>query len=143
MASVKPRAATPSRFRYSQLSVPRQALVRLCQRLNYGSIEGLCIRDAEPVLNPSPLVLVDVKLDADEAPRPEIDLPDFALCNEVRRLMGHLDKIKTGMIEQIEVRAGVPRRILFRGSLPKARTPLSQAGPPSQADIDPTSCGLS
>jgi hypothetical protein len=51
-----------------QLSAPRRALIRLCQRINYGSIEGLGVRDAEPILDPPPMVLVDVKLDADEVP---------------------------------------------------------------------------
>ena len=39
-------------IRFSQLSVPRQALVRLCQATNYGQIHHLEIRDSDPVLNP-------------------------------------------------------------------------------------------
>jgi hypothetical protein len=124
MNSIEPSAALSSRrggtsgsLRFSQLSAPRQALVRLCQRMNYGSIEGLPVEDTEPVLRPAPLVLIDLKLDADESPRPEVDLSDFELCAEIRRLMSRLDAIPNGVIERIEVRAGIPRRMLLRGPL--------------------------
>lgn len=124
--------ATPRHRRFSQLSASRQALVRLCQATNYGQIHHLEIRDGDPLLSPPPLVLIDVKLDADEVPRPEIDLPDFELCNQLCRLMGQLQEITTGIIERIEVRAGIPRRIVFNGLLTKVRSPLPQTGPPDQ-----------
>lgn len=113
------KAATPSLHRFSQLSAPRQALVRICQATNYGQIHHLEIRDGDPVLSPAPLVLIEVRLD-DEVPRPEVDLPDFELCNEVRRLIGQLEELTTGIIERIEVRAGIPRRIVFKYRSPEA-----------------------
>lgn len=107
------KAAEPSLRRFSQLSVPRQALVRLCQSTNYGLIRNLQVRDSEPIFSPPPVVAVDVKLDADEGLRAEVDLPDFELCDEVWRLMARLDDLKNATIERIEVRAGIPRRIVF------------------------------
>jgi hypothetical protein len=59
------------------------------------------------------LVVVDVKLDTDGGPRAEVDLPDFELCDEVWRLMARLDDLKNATIERIDVRAGIPRRIVF------------------------------
>ena len=56
-----------------------------------GSIEGLEVKDAEPIFDPMPLAMKDVKLDSDEEPRPEIDVVDFELSIEVRRLMQQLD----------------------------------------------------
>jgi hypothetical protein len=103
--------------RFSKLSPARQALVRICQAVNFGEIQGVLVRDADPVFSPAPVMLVDVKLDADEGPRPERDLTDFELPDEVRRLLCRLNKIQNGMIERIEVRAGVPRRIVFKSSL--------------------------
>jgi hypothetical protein len=85
----------------------------LFQATNYGCIQGLVVRDSEPIFSPAPLVLVDLKLDVDEAARPELDFADFALPNEICRLMGHLDEIQNGTIQKIEVRAGVPRRLVF------------------------------
>ena len=49
------QAATVGGLRFSQLSVPARAIVRLCQRVNHGSIQGLCVKDTEPVFNPPPL----------------------------------------------------------------------------------------
>jgi len=101
-------------LRLLDLSPARQALVRLCQTANYAQIEQLLVRDSEPIFNPAPVVLLDLKLDSDEVPRPELVLTDFALTAEFCRLMDKLDALKHGIIERIEVRAGLPRRLLFR-----------------------------
>jgi hypothetical protein len=111
-AAAKP--ATPRLSRFSQLSASRQALVRLCQTTNYGQIHHLEIKDGGPVLSPPPLVLIDVKLDADQMPRPEVDLPDFELCGEICRLIERLAELKNGTIDRVEVRGGIPRRIVFK-----------------------------
>ena len=57
-------------------------------------------------------MLRDLKLDSDEGPRPELALVDFVLSNEVLRLARHLDEMKIGIIRRVEVRAGIPRRII-------------------------------
>jgi hypothetical protein len=102
--------------RFSQLSAPRQALVRLCQVTNYGRIERLQVRDSEPVRDPPPLVVRDLKLDADQELRPELNLTDFVLKAEVCRLMDHLDELRNGVIERLEVQAGTPRRLMVQVS---------------------------
>lgn len=100
--------------RFLELSSSRQALVRLCQSINYGYIKALHVVRGEPSFSPAPVAVVDVKLDHDESPRPEIELRDFELCHEVRRLLDQVKQIENGEIERIEVRAGVPRRLLFQ-----------------------------
>jgi hypothetical protein len=105
------------RHRLSQLSTPRKALVRLFQSINYGHIRDLSVHDQEPVLaSPSPVVLIDLKLDAEEGSRHEVAADDFELCAEVERLMSLLDRLGHGKISNIEVRAGIPRRIVFEQS---------------------------
>ena len=101
------------RPRFSQLSIPRQALVRLCESINYGYIQDLLIEDREPVLDPGPVVLFDIKLDSEERRRPELDSADFLLCAEAIRFIVLLDRIDNGKISRLEVRAGIPRRILY------------------------------
>ena len=113
-------AAMPNVLRFSQLSAPRQALVRLCQSTNYGCVRRLRVKDSDPVFDPLLQVLVDVKLDADEGPRLEVDLSDFVLRDEVCRLMARLDELGNGMIESIEVRAGIPRRAVIERRLTEA-----------------------
>ena len=103
--------------RFSQISPARQALVRLCQAANFGEITHLRIKGSEPVFDPPPPVLLDVKLDSDEGGRPELQLTDFVLSREVCRLLERIDEIKDGKIERIAVHAGIPRRMVFESRL--------------------------
>ena len=99
--------------RYSQLSAPRQVLVRLLQSINFGYVEGLEVRGGEPMFSPAPTVVVEVKLDAPNNPRAEVDLADCELRAELVRLMEQLDSLGDGSIDRIDVRYGVPRRALI------------------------------
>lgn len=101
-------------LRFAQLSVPRQVLVRLCQATNFGSVLALEVRDREPVFDPAPEVLLHVRLDVDDVARPEADLSDFLLKDEVLRLLDLLDELITATIECLEIRAGIPRRVIFK-----------------------------
>jgi hypothetical protein len=106
---------------FSQLSKPRQILIRLCQRVNYGSILNLQLADGDASFGVPPEVILDLKLDADFPQRPELDLSDFALCAESCRLLAQIDLLRNGVIEKIVVHDGIPRRVVFRGSLPEVR----------------------
>jgi hypothetical protein len=105
-------------LRLSDLSASRQDFIRRCQELDHGTIRGLEVHDGEPVFGPKTEVLHDLKLDGDEAPRPEQDLDDFVVCKEIRRLVSMLDAFRNGTIEHVEVRTGVPRRIIFKATDP-------------------------
>jgi hypothetical protein len=105
-------------LRFSQLSSARQALVRICQTVNFGEIQGVLVRDAEPVFGElGPVVVTDVKLDKQEEPRPELTLPDFELRHELGRLMSRLDELRDGIIQRIEVHKGLQRRIVFESRM--------------------------
>jgi len=103
--------------RFSHLSSRRQALVRMCQTVNYGQVQGVAVRDGEPVYDPAPTVVIDAKLYREDEPRPELALADFDLRDDVRRLMTRLDNVKNGMIQRIEVQAGLPRRVVLESRL--------------------------
>jgi len=105
-------------LRFSALSPARQAMVRFCQAINHGSIEDLMVENGEPIFDGSPVMVKDVKLDSSEGPRPEATLEDFVLADEVLRLMGQLDEIRHGTIRRIEVRGGIPRRLLVESQRP-------------------------
>ena len=106
----------PEARRFSELSPARQTLVRILQAINFGEIQGIRVRKADPLFDDASVVIIDAKLD--EGPRPELQLSDFVLKEEVVRLMAHLDSLKNGAIQAIEVRAGVPRGIVLRSALP-------------------------
>lgn len=98
---------------FHDLSPERARLVRLFQTINFGRIEELEIRSGEPQFNPAPRVFMEVKLDADDGPRPESQLSDFALRQPVERFFERLAQLKDGTIERIEVRHGLPFRMIF------------------------------
>jgi hypothetical protein len=106
-------------IRFSQLSPARQALVRVCQAVNFGQIRDIRLQDGDPILDSASL-LADERLDLPEQPRPEIRLNDFVLCEEWCRLLARLDEIHDRTIKRIEVRAGIPRRVRFKSRLMKA-----------------------
>lgn len=82
-----------------------------------GHIEALRISNGEPMFTPEPIVLLDVKLDHDEGPRPEVEVRDFELCCELRRLMSRIDRIKDGKVARLEIRGGIPRRVIFESTI--------------------------
>ena len=103
----------PVDCRFSQLSPSRQAFVRLCQSTNYGHILDLTVRNQDPILTLPTVVRLDVKLDGAEDARRELSRTDFVLCAEFCRLISILDNLVNGRIASIEIRAGVPRRIVL------------------------------
>ncbi len=113
------KLGTPSSrpFRLSQLSGARQALVRLCQAINYGYIQALLVRDSEPILDPPPSAFKTVNLDSDEAARKEADLADFELCHEFSRLLGQLDQMQNGTVHHVQIHRGLPIRIVIEARL--------------------------
>jgi hypothetical protein len=112
--------AVPARVtRLSELSAPRQALVHLCQSIDYGQVVGLLVRDGEPVFSPVPTIIQDIKLDSERNGRLESELGDFALRGEVCRLLALLDGLE-GRVDRIEVRAGIPRRVVIERCISEA-----------------------
>ena len=100
-------------LRLADLSPQRRDLVRLCQSINYGDVSNFTVSDRKPVLSEPCVVVLDVKLDSDQSPRQESDQSDFTVCIEVVRLMALLDRIQNGKISKLEVRAGIPRRVIW------------------------------
>ena len=97
----------------SSLSTQKKRLIETLQRTNYGRIENLLIRECEPVLNPPPRVVKDIKLGAaDTGARPELNTEDFALKREHIELFEYFRRLGNGTIECIEVKAGLPFRLI-------------------------------
>ncbi len=105
---------------FSQLSAPRQALIRLCQTINYGYIQALLVRDSEPILDPPPSAFKTVNLASHEAARTETDLADFELRHELCRLLAQMDEIQNGTIEHVQIHRGLPIRIVIEARLLRA-----------------------
>jgi len=95
----------------SHLSAPKVRLVELMQRINFGRIERLTVRQGEPVLDPPPRVVREIKFGGDNGPRPESLKGDFALKAQVRDLFAQLEALGDGVIPCIEIQRGLPFRM--------------------------------
>ena len=83
-------------------------LIRLMQDLNFGRIMDLPVRNGEPVFDQPVQVVRTVKIAASNGPRPEVQCGDFDLKVEVQSLLHWIARIKTGCIQCIEVKHGLP-----------------------------------
>ena len=103
--------------RLSSLTAARQRLVRLMQQINFGRIENLRIRAGEPVFDPSLHIVREVKLGADTGSTRQAKGDDFELKSQVRELLAALSEIGDGVVKCIEVRHGLPFRMVVAEAL--------------------------
>lgn len=97
--------------RKSFLSPSQQKLLTEMQRINYGRIEGLPVRRGEPVMDPPPRIVREIKFGGENGPRPEMAMADFALKSQVRDLLAQLEALGDGTVACIEVQRGLPFRM--------------------------------
>lgn len=95
----------------SSLSPDRARLIELMQRINYGRIEGLPVRRGEPVMDPPPRIVREIKFSAENGPRPESAKADFSLKVQVHELFAQLEALGDGVIPCIEIQRGLPFRM--------------------------------
>lgn len=99
---------------YQSLSQGRKALVRQMQDINFGRMERLKIKNGDPVLDPPPRVIREIKFGGENGPRPESGNGSFALKAQVIELFRQLDGITSGEIELLEIKHGLPFRMLVQ-----------------------------
>jgi hypothetical protein len=97
----------------SSLSPGRRRLVELMQSITFGRIEGLTMLNGEPVLDPPPRVVREIKFGGENGPRRELDTDDFLLKSQVVELFQHFDQVGDGYIDVLEVKHGLPFRMLL------------------------------
>ena len=97
--------------RKSTLLPAQTELVDLMQQLDFGTIEGLVVRDGLPVMKPRPRIVRDVKFGAGNGRRNEAGLTDFALKSSVRELMTTLSSLGNATVRRLEVKHGLPFRM--------------------------------
>lgn len=82
----------------SMLRPAKAKLVEVMQRINFGRIEGLVVHKGEPVLDPPPRLVREVKFCAENGPRPEAAKEDFALKAQVGELFAQIEAMGDGVI---------------------------------------------
>jgi len=100
----------------SVATLPHSArrLIRLMQTLNFGRIDGLVVRGGQPVLDPPPEIIREVKFGGENGPRPEAAIEDFLLKSQVVEFFDQLSRLGDGIIESLEVKHGLPFRMTVR-----------------------------
>lgn len=91
------------------------------QRINFGRIENLTIRDGDPVLDPMPHLVREVKFGGDNGPRPERASDNFLLKTQVLELFQHLDQLASGVIAVLDIKHGLPFRMLLVEAAARSR----------------------
>ena len=98
-----------SRVRSKRDLTPNQArLLEMMQQKNFCRIENLHIRAGEPLFDPHPRVIREVKLGGENGSRPEAGIGDFSLKRQVQDLLVQLDRVGDGVIEVLVVKHGLP-----------------------------------
>jgi hypothetical protein len=109
-------------MQFADLSPAWQRLLRLFQTIHFGRVEELEIRNGEPVFSPEPRVFLELKLDAADGPRPERRLDRFELRSQVERFIEQVIRLKDGTVERIEVRHGMPFRMVIEAMPPEVES---------------------
>jgi hypothetical protein len=78
------------------------------QRLNFGRIQNLVVRDGEPVFDPAPKVIQKVKIGGENGPRPELSCEDFLLKKQTVELLEAIADLGDGTVLIIDVKHGLP-----------------------------------
>jgi hypothetical protein len=98
----------------ASLSPARRQLLERFQQLNFGRLEGMVVRDRQPVLDPPPTIIREVKFGAENGSRSELQADDFILKSQVVELFAAFDDLRDGVVEVLEVKHGLPFRMLIR-----------------------------
>jgi hypothetical protein len=97
----------------SSLLPCKRRLLEIMQTLNFGTIESLAVASGKPVLDPPPKITREVKFGAENGARPESSFEDFVLKVQVRELFDAIFEIGDGVIDRIEIRHGLPFRMML------------------------------
>ena len=96
----------------SKLSAPRRQLLETMQELYFGTIEGLAIKGGDPCSIPAPKITQEIKLGTDSTERPTTPTENFALKRHVTDLFDQFDRLSDWAVVTIEVRHGLPARLV-------------------------------
>ena len=92
----------------SDLSKRRRRLLELMQELGFGRIEALPVRGGEPVIDPPPRIVREVKFGGQNGARAERALGDFTLKSQVVELLDEFDRLENSVIDVLTVKHGLP-----------------------------------
>lgn len=111
-----PTRTLSDRWTKGNLLPANRELVSVMQRLQFGRIEGLDIRNGEPILDTARIIR-EIKLGSEQVPNILAEQSDFELKGQVVELFEQFMEIRDGSIELIEIRHGLPFRLVIEQSV--------------------------
>ena len=99
------------------LTPARRRLVELMQEVNYGRIEGLQIRNGEPVFDAPLHVLRLVLFGKANGPNESRGSDDFTLKKQVTELFEAFDRERSLSIQELMIDDGLPVRMTVAGGV--------------------------
>ena len=93
------------------LTPARQRLVEVMQEIRYGRLEGLAVRDGEPVFEPPPCAVRQIVFGKDNGPRTARKQDGFALKQSVAELFEVFDRERSLSIQELVINDGLPVRM--------------------------------
>jgi hypothetical protein len=99
--------------RMASLPPARRRLLALLQQVNFGRLESLIVVNGQPVFDPPPRLVHEIKFGGENGPRQKLATADFVLKSQVVELMTFFDQLQNGTIDTLEVKHGLPFRMIF------------------------------
>ena len=95
----------------------KRRLLQVMQEVYFGRIDGLVVRDGEPIFDPAPKVVREIKFGGDNGPKPIIINRALFDKPQIAELFEHLAQISEGVIQSLEVQRGLPFRMRIEESI--------------------------
>jgi hypothetical protein len=96
------------------ISSKASRLFELMQSISFGRIESLHIRAGEPVFDPPPRILREIKL---ASPDQQSSHSDYLNKPQVRELLEIFRQVGDGVIDVLEIRHSLPFKVTFSDQL--------------------------
>ncbi|MCK4415100.1 MAG: hypothetical protein KAY32_16330 [Candidatus Eisenbacteria sp.] len=93
------------------LTSARKRLVEMMQEINYGRIEGLEVRESDPVFDPPPTMVRLFLFGRDNDPSASFAIDGFALKKSVAELFEIFDRERSFTIRELMIDGGLPVRM--------------------------------
>ena len=95
------------------LSVDSKHLIEFMQRIQFGRIESLHISGGQPVLDPLPRIVREIKFGSETSLGVQADRSNSVPKRQVHELLDLMREIENGVIDVLEIRHGLPFRVVL------------------------------
>ncbi|MBF0437134.1 MAG: hypothetical protein HQL77_17450 [Magnetococcales bacterium] len=99
------------------LSVPQKRLLVLMMEIQFGRIEGLVVTNGDPIIQKGSIVVREVKFGASDSNNTTAPDRDFSLKSQVIEMFEYLQRMRTGMVDVLEIKNGLPFRMSVRETI--------------------------